>query len=83
MSDPQKYRTKDEVEAYKMRDPIEQVKKSILDNGIATEEDLLAIDAQIKARVEESVKFSEESPYPDPKEIYTDVYVDDYVFPVE
>lgn len=83
MSDPQKYRTKDEVENYKMRDPIEQVKKSILDNGIATEEDLLAIDAQIKARVEESVKFSEESPYPDPKEIYTDVYVDEYVFPVE
>ena len=83
MSDPQKYRTKEEVENYKMRDPIEQVKKSILDNGIATEEDLLAIDAQIKARVEASVKFSEESPYPDPKEIYTDVYVDDYVFPVE
>ena len=83
MSDPQKYRTKDEVEAYKMRDPIEQVKKELLDNGIATEEDLLAIDAQIKIRVEASVKFAEESPYPDPKEIYTDVYVDDYTFPVE
>ena len=83
MSDPQKYRTKEEVEGYKMRDPIEQVKKSILDNGMATEEDLLAIDAQIKARVEESVKFAEESPYPDPKEIYTDVYMEEYPFPVE
>ena len=83
MSDPQKYRTKEEVEGYKMRDPIEQVKKSILDNGIATEEDLLAIDAQIKARVEDSVKFAEESPYPDPSEIYTDVYVEEYPFPVE
>jgi pyruvate dehydrogenase E1 component alpha subunit len=83
MSDPQKYRTKEEVEAYKMRDPIEQVRHSILENGIATEEDLAAIDAQIKVKVEASVKFAEESPYPDPKEIYTDVFVEDYPFPVE
>lgn len=84
MSDPQKYRTKEEVEAYKMRDPIEQVKKTILDNGIATEEDLLAIDAAIKARVEEAVKFAEESPFPDASEAYLDVYEEEnYPFPVE
>jgi len=84
MSDPQKYRTKEEVEAYKMRDPIEQVKKTILDNGIATEEDLLAIDAAIKARVEEAVKFAEESPFPDASEAYLDVYQEEnYPFPVE
>jgi pyruvate dehydrogenase E1 component alpha subunit len=84
MSDPQKYRTKEEVEAYKMRDPIEQVKKTILDNGIATEEDLLAIDAAIKVRVEEAVKFAEESPFPDASEAYLDVYQEEnYPFPVE
>lgn len=84
MSDPQKYRTKEEVEAYKMRDPIEQVKKTILDNGIATEEDLAAIDAAIKARVEEAVKFAEESPFPDASEAYLDVYQEEnYPFPVE
>ncbi|MGX7687633.1 pyruvate dehydrogenase (acetyl-transferring) E1 component subunit alpha [Flectobacillus sp. BAB-3569] len=83
MSDPQKYRTKEEVEAYKMRDPIEQVRQAILENDFATEEDLAAIDAKIKARVEESVKFAEESPWPDASEAYKDVYVDEYPFPVE
>ncbi len=83
MSDPQKYRTKEEVEAYKMRDPIEQVRQAILENAFATEEDLAAIDAKIKARVEESVKFAEESPWPDASEAYKDVYVDEYPFPVE
>lgn len=83
MSDPQKYRTKEEVEAYKMRDPIEQVRQAILENEFATEEDLAAIDAKIKARVEVSVKFAEESPWPDASEAYKDVYVDEYPFPVE
>ena len=46
MSDPQKYRTKEEVEEYKKRDPIEMTKDRILTNGIATEEDLAAIDAK-------------------------------------
>jgi len=83
MSDAQKYRTQEEVEAYKMRDPIEQVRQAILENAFATEEDLAAIDAKIKARVEESVKFAEESPWPDASEAYKDVYVDEYPFPVE
>ncbi|MFY0651120.1 MAG: pyruvate dehydrogenase (acetyl-transferring) E1 component subunit alpha [Cyclobacteriaceae bacterium] len=74
MSDPAKYRTKEEVEAYKMRDPIEQVKKLILDGKIATQKDLDAIDAQIKDKVAESVKFAEESAFPDPSEAYKDVY---------
>lgn len=74
MSDPAKYRTKEEVEAYKMRDPIEQVRKLILDGKIASPKDLEAIDAQIKERVAESVKFAEESAFPDPSEAYKDVY---------
>jgi pyruvate dehydrogenase E1 component alpha subunit len=84
MSDPQKYRTKEEVEEYKKRDPIEMVKSTILTNRIATEEDLAAIDAKIKQQVEEAVKFSEESPWPDASEIFTDVYLqEDYPFIVD
>jgi pyruvate dehydrogenase E1 component alpha subunit len=81
MSDPQKYRTKEEVEEYKKRDPIEMVKDKMLTNGIATEEELAAIDAKIKLQVEASVKFAEESPWPNPSEIFTDIYVqEDYPF---
>lgn len=81
MSDPQKYRTKEEVEEYKRRDPIETIKEKILANGIATEEDIAAIDAKVKQQVEESVKFAEESPWPDASEIYTDIYLqEDYPF---
>lgn len=81
MSDPAKYRTKEEVEEYKKQDPIEQVKATILAKGFATEEDLEKIDEEIKAEVLDAVDFAEKSPYPDPSEIYTDVYVQaDYPF---
>jgi pyruvate dehydrogenase E1 component alpha subunit len=81
MSDPAKYRTKEEVEEYKKQDPIEQVRATILAKGFATEEDLEKIDEEIKAEVLDSVDFAEKSPYPDPSEIYTDVYVQaDYPF---
>lgn len=74
MSDPQKYRTKDEVEGYKQRDPVEVVKKVLLDRKFATEKDIEAIDQKVAAQVEESVKFAEESPYPEPAEAFTEVY---------
>lgn len=81
MSDPQKYRTKEEVEEYKRQDPIEQVRESILKNKFATEKDLEAIDAKIMVQVEESVRFAEESNFPDPAEALTDVYEQkDYPF---
>ncbi|MCB0490188.1 MAG: pyruvate dehydrogenase (acetyl-transferring) E1 component subunit alpha [Cyclobacteriaceae bacterium] len=74
MSDPAKYRSKEEVEDYKRRDPIEVVKKSILDGKMASQKDLDAIDEKINGIVEESVKFAEESNYPDPSEAMRDVY---------
>ncbi|OJV18984.1 MAG: pyruvate dehydrogenase (acetyl-transferring) E1 component subunit alpha [Dyadobacter sp. 50-39] len=81
MSDPQKYRSKEEVEEYKHRDPIEQIRAVILENKIATEEDLENIDKKVKEIVAASVQFAEESEWPDPKEAYTDVYVEsDYPF---
>jgi pyruvate dehydrogenase E1 component alpha subunit len=81
MSDPQKYRTKDEVESYKQRDPVEVTRQTILKKKLATEADLEAIDQKINGQVEESVKFAEESKYPDPSEALTDIYTQtDYPF---
>jgi pyruvate dehydrogenase E1 component alpha subunit len=77
MSDPAKYRTKDEVEYYKAQDSIEQVKNTILTKGFATEEDLKAIEDKIKEVVEEAVQFAEDSPYPDPSEAFKDVYAEE------
>ena len=74
MSDPQKYRSKEEVEEYKHRDPIEQVRQTILEKKIATEKDLEAIEQKVNAQVEESVKFAEESQFPDPSEALKDIY---------
>lgn len=81
MSDPQKYRSKDEVEEYKQRDPIEQIRAVILENKLATEEELEAIDKKVKEIVAESVQFAEDSDFPDASEAYTDVYAEnDYPF---
>ncbi|WP_400192746.1 pyruvate dehydrogenase (acetyl-transferring) E1 component subunit alpha [Hymenobacter sp. B81] len=81
MSDPAKYRTKEEVEEYRMRDSIENVRQTILEQGMATEDELSAIDEKIKAAVAESVEFAENSPYPPAEELYRDVYVqEDYPF---
>lgn len=84
MSDPAKYRTKEEVEEYKRQDPIEQVRITILEKGIATEADLEQIEAEIKEIVADSVEFAENSPFPDPSEAFTDVYQQaDYPFIME
>lgn len=81
MSDPAKYRTKDELEDYKDQDPIIGVKAYILEHKMATEEELKEIDVKVKEIVEESVRFAEESPYPDASELYEDVYVqEDYPY---
>jgi pyruvate dehydrogenase E1 component alpha subunit len=76
ISDPQKYRSKDEVDDYKEKDPINAISKTILDNGFATQADLDAILKKIDDVVEESVRFAEESPWPSEDEVYRDVYVD-------
>lgn len=84
ISDPQKYRTKDEVEEYKSKDPIAQIRTHILDNKLASEEDLKEIDDRCDEVVAASVKFAEESPWPDDSEVLKDVYVDqNYPFIVD
>lgn len=84
ISDPQKYRSKEEVDEYKDQDPIIKVKNTIFANGFATEEELQLINDRIDAVVEQSVKFAEESPWPDDSEVYKDVYIDqNYPFIVD
>jgi len=76
MSDPAKYRTREEVQKMREeRDAIEQVRKRLLE-GDATEEDLKAIDKEIKEIVNEAAEFSKESPEPQLSELWTDIYVD-------
>ena len=84
MSDPQKYRTKDEVEEYKERDPIDHVLKILKDNYKIKDADIEVINERVKAQVEESVLFAEESPWPADDELLKDVYVqEDYPFIVD
>ena len=81
MSDPAKYRSKEELQTYKEKDPIEQVKKMILSKKILKLDELDAIDKNIKDQVKKSVEFSENSDYPSPEEAYNDIYVQkDYPF---
>lgn len=74
MSDPAKYRSKEEVEEYKQRDPVEVVRRTLLDKKMATEKEIEAIGKKVDEQVEASVKFAEESNYPDPIEAMRDVY---------
>jgi pyruvate dehydrogenase E1 component alpha subunit len=78
MSDPLHgvYRTKDEVEEQKARDPITQLAGKLKDDGVIDQPGLDAMDAEVMAEVEGSVKFADESPDPDPAELYTDLLAD-------
>jgi pyruvate dehydrogenase E1 component alpha subunit len=74
MSDPAKYRSKDEVQ--KMRtehDPIEQVRLRLIDKGWASEDDLKKIDAEVRDIVNEAADFAQNSPEPDASELWTDI----------
>ncbi|MBN8688973.1 MAG: pyruvate dehydrogenase (acetyl-transferring) E1 component subunit alpha [Chitinophagales bacterium] len=84
ISDPQKYRTKEEVDEYRGKDPIQQVLKTILDHKFATQDEINEINRRVDAIVDESVKFAEESPWPDDSEVLKDVYMDqNYPFIVD
>ena len=74
MSDPGNYRTRAEIEKYQERDPIKLFAASLLEEKIVEQKALDEIDRQVREEVEDSIRFAEESPLPDPKELYTDVY---------
>ncbi len=78
MSDPAKYRTREEVqEMREKRDAIEHVRTMLLDGKHASEDDLKAIDKEIKEIVNAAAEFSKESPEPSLDELYTDIYADE------
>ena len=83
MSDPAKYRTKEELEAYKMQDPIERVRKTILSKKWASAESLEQIEEKTEQLVLASVEFAENSEYPSDDALYTDVYQEEYPFIIE
>ena len=72
---PLGYRTEEEEAYYRGRDCIERLKSHLIDGGVATEEELAAIDRNAVDRVAEATRFADESPFPEPDELYSDVYV--------
>lgn len=81
MSDPRKYRTKEEEQHYINNDPIEQVLKVIREKKYMSEKQIEDVYEKTKKIIEDSVKFAEESPLPDPNEMYQDVYAqEDYPY---
>lgn len=81
MSDPAKYRTKEELEEYKEKDPIEYVLRVIRENNLATEERIQEINETVRLTVDDAVEFAENSPWPDESEVYGDIYLQpDYPF---
>ncbi|MEM6768841.1 MAG: pyruvate dehydrogenase (acetyl-transferring) E1 component subunit alpha [Bacteroidota bacterium] len=80
MSDPAKYRTREELNTFKGKDPIANLQLYISEQGHDFSEEYKSIGEKIKGIVAESVKFAEESPYPDPSALYEDVYVGDYPY---
>ena len=77
MSDPAKYRTKEEVQKMRSeRDPIDQLRELILAEGHADEDALKKIDREVKEIIADAAAFAQESPEPDPSELWTDVLVE-------
>jgi len=75
MSDPAKYRTREEVDEVRSHhDPIDMARKRILENALATEAELKAIDGQVRDRINEAAEFATHDPEPDVSELWTDVY---------
>lgn len=77
MSDPAKYRSKDEVTKYRQeRDPIEQVRARLIEGGVVTEDELKKIETEIRAIVTEAADFATNDPEPDPSELWTDITIE-------
>lgn len=81
VSDPAKYRTKEELKSYQDQDPVKMTEAKILKEKIASEAEIKAIKDAIKAEIAEAVQFAEESPFPDGSGLWDDNYVqEDYPF---
>ena len=76
MSDPAKYRSKEEMEEYKLKDPLETTLATLKKEFNISDDEIAQITERVKAQVEESIQFAEDSPLPDDNELYQDVYAD-------
>ena len=77
MSDPAKYRTKEEVDKYRNeRDPIDHVRKILLEEKVADDATLKAVDAEIRKTISDAAEYAQHSPEPDPSELWIDVLVE-------
>jgi len=74
MSDPGNYRTRAEIERHQERDPIKLFAASLKEEGVLKDSDFQRIEAEVKEQVEKAVLFAEESPLPNPDELFTDIY---------
>ena len=74
MSDPGNYRTRAEIEKHQERDPIKTFAQTLKDGGVLTDDDIAGIESEVKEQVARAVRFADESPEPDPKELYSDIY---------
>ena len=75
MSDPAKYRTREEVDEVRSHhDPIDMARKRILESKFASEAELKKIDGEVRDRINEAAEFATHDPEPDPSELWTDVY---------
>ena len=72
---PERYRRKEEEEAWHRRDPLLSFRRVVLESELLREQDLETVEQKIQETVQEAVQFAEESPLPDPEELYRDVYV--------
>jgi pyruvate dehydrogenase E1 component alpha subunit len=77
MGDPQRYRTKEEVEGRRPNDPINRWENKMLERGWVTEDEIKQIFARVDKQIEAAVQFAEESPFPEPRELYTDILVEE------
>jgi pyruvate dehydrogenase E1 component subunit alpha len=75
MADPEEYRTKEEVEEWRRRDPIATFSKRAVEEGGLPEDDVRALDEQATAAVDEAVEFADRSPFPELDSLYDDIYV--------
>jgi pyruvate dehydrogenase E1 component alpha subunit len=75
MADPEEYRTKEQVEEWRQRDPINVFKSRLVDEGVISEEDAEKLDQKAMQRIDEAVEFADSSPFPDLDSLYDDIYV--------
>jgi pyruvate dehydrogenase E1 component alpha subunit len=70
------YRTEEEVEEWRRRDPIDLHKRALIDQGVASQQEIDAVQAEVASSIEEALEFARQSPYPEPEDLISDLYAD-------